>query len=90
MSKKLTELPHPKGSLILGHRSAFALNQLEFLTKCASEYGDIVPLRLGQTPACLLNHPDYIEQVLRKQELFVKRGDLLRNIRHLRNINKIW
>ena len=80
MSKKLTELPHPKGSLILGHRSAFARNQLEFLTKCANEYGDIVPLLFGQTPACLLNHPDYIEQVLRKRELFVKRGDLLRNI----------
>ena len=28
----------------------------------------------------MLNHPDYIEQVLRKRELFVKRGDLLRNI----------
>lgn len=80
MSKKLTELPHPKGNPLLGHRSALVRNQLEFLTKCASEYGDIVPLQLGQTPACLLNHPDYIEQVLKKRELFVKRGDLLRKI----------
>ncbi|MDY6898017.1 MAG: cytochrome P450, partial [Cyanobacteriota bacterium] len=80
MSKKLTELPHPQGNLILGNSSAFARNQLDFLTKCAAEYGDIVPLRLGVTPACLLNRPDYIEQVLKNRELFVKRGDLLRNI----------
>lgn len=45
---------------------------LGFLTRCAREYGDIVPIRLGLTPACLITNPDYIEQVLKDWEKFIK------------------
>lgn len=32
----------------------------------------MVPMRLGLTPACLITNPDYIEQVLKNRELFIK------------------
>ncbi len=37
---------------------------LGFLTKLARQYGDVVSFRLGPIKACLLNHPDYIRDVL--------------------------
>jgi cytochrome P450 len=56
--------PGPEGSWLLGHLPDFKGNLLGFLTRCAREHGDVVSLRLGTTPAVLLNHPDQIEQVL--------------------------
>jgi cytochrome P450 len=56
--------PGPKGSWLLGNLPDFKGDLLGFLTRCAREHGDIVSLRLGTTPAVLLNHPDQIEQVL--------------------------
>ncbi len=44
----------------------------KLLTKFAREGGDIVPVRLGLKQAFLLNHPDYIAQVLSDRELFPK------------------
>jgi cytochrome P450 len=32
----------------------------------------MVPLRLGLTSACLITHPDYIEQVLKDRDTFIK------------------
>jgi cytochrome P450 len=37
---------------------------LGFLTKCAREYGDIVPLRLGHKRVIFISHPSHIEHVL--------------------------
>jgi cytochrome P450 len=37
---------------------------LGFLTRVAKEYGDIAYTRLGHTHSVLLNHPDYIRDVL--------------------------
>jgi cytochrome P450 len=46
---------------------------LGFLTRCAREYGDFVPLQFGFRRGVLLNHPDYIEYVLvTNQRNFVK------------------
>ena len=76
--------PKPKGHFITGHLPEFQRDPLGFLTKCAREYGDFVRLRFGLQPVYLLNHPDYIEEVLtNKSSHFMKprimRGILLGN-----------
>lgn len=72
MTRDLFELSGPEGNTIIGNLGELGQDPLSFLTKWASEYGDIVPLRLGLTPTCLLNHPEYIEQVLKDRNLFIK------------------
>ncbi len=72
MTQDVFELPGPEGNSIVGSLLDFGRDPLGFLTKCAREYGDIVPMRLGLTPTCLLNNPQYIEQVLKDRNLFVK------------------
>ena len=56
--------PGPKGRFLLGHMLDFRANFLEFLTRCAREYGDFVPLRFGPRRLVLLSHPDLIEYPL--------------------------
>lgn len=82
MSQDLLELPGPEGNSLVGNLTQLGEDPLVFLTNCAREYGDIVPLRLGLTPACLLTNPEYIEQVLKDRESFIK-GKGLRALRRL-------
>lgn len=57
--------PGPKKHFLLGHLPEYGKDPLAFLTRCAREYGDIVQLRFPpRTRVYLLNHPDYIEEVL--------------------------
>jgi cytochrome P450 len=56
--------PSPPGHLLGGHLHEFRHDRLGFFTRCARQYGDFVPLRLGPIRAVLLNHPDYFEYVL--------------------------
>jgi len=72
MSQDLQELPGPEGNSLVGNLVQLGQDPLGFLTDCASQYGDIIPLRLGLTPACLLTNPDYIEQVLKDRDSFIK------------------
>jgi cytochrome P450 len=68
-----TLLPGPKGRWLTGHLSAFRAGPLEFLARCAREYGDFVPLRIGFRPVLLVSHPAVIEEVLvHKSRDFVK------------------
>lgn len=71
MTQDVFELPAPPGNTIVGHLLDLAQDPLGFLTQCR-DYGDIVPLRLALTPACVLFNPEYIEQVLRDRETFIK------------------
>ena len=54
----------PKGHLISGNLREFRKDFLDFLTLCARDYGDIVPLRLGLKRIILVNRPEFIEQIL--------------------------
>jgi cytochrome P450 len=54
----------PRGTFLVGHLREFRADRLAFMTRCAREYGDIVPLKLLGHPVFLLNRPDLIEQVL--------------------------
>ena len=48
----------PKGHALLGSLREFHRDQLEFYARCAREYGDVVPVRLGPFPSLLICHPD--------------------------------
>jgi cytochrome P450 len=48
----------------MGQLPAFSKDTLGFVTYCAREHGDFVPLRLGPTRAIVLSHPDLVEEVL--------------------------
>lgn len=54
--------PAPGGFPLLGHIIPLARRPLEFLTACR-DHGDIVTLRLGTSPAYLVNNPDLIHQI---------------------------
>lgn len=81
--KDFRQLPGPKGNFFLGNALQLNKDLLGFITHCAEQYGEIVPLRLGLTPACVINKPEYIEQILQKRELFVKNTPDWRTVRTL-------
>jgi len=56
--------PGPKGKPILGSLFDFRRDMPGFLAKIAKKYGDIVYFKLGPQRAFLLNHPDFIKDVL--------------------------
>src|SRR5438105_15698961 len=65
-------LSGPKRHLLAGNLPEFRRDRLGFLTTCAREHGDVVPLRFGVFRALFINHPDAIEQVLGNSRSFVK------------------
>lgn len=73
---KLTQdpfsLPGPKGNFLLGNLIEFAKDPLSFMTRCAREYGEIIPLHLGKRKAILLTKPEYIQQILKDRATFSK------------------
>jgi cytochrome P450 len=71
MMQDMFALPAPEGDGIAGNLIELGKDPLGFFTRCR-DYGDLVPLRLGLTLSCLLTHPDYIEQVLKDRETFIK------------------
>ena len=81
--KDFRQLPGPKGNFFLGNALQLNKDLLGFSTHCAEQYGDLVPLRLGLIPVCLINKPEYIEQILQQRELFVKNTPDWRTVRTL-------
>jgi cytochrome P450 len=67
----------PKPHWITGHLSHFRAGPLEFLSECARQYGDFVPLRIGLKKLLLVSDPAAIEEVLiTKSRDFVKHWGL--------------
>lgn len=65
--------PGPKGKAPLSHLFSFRRDSLSFLKKIAAECGDIVHFKMGPLRIVLLNHPDFIKEVLSAQHSnFVK------------------
>ena len=60
----IVQPPGPKGAPFVGHLIAFRRNPLDFLRAVARDYGDVVRLKFGPEHAYLINHPDYIRDVL--------------------------
>jgi cytochrome P450 len=57
--------PGPKGHFLIGHMLLILRDPLDFPTRCARDYGDVVRLRFGRMVTYLLSHPEHIELVLR-------------------------
>ncbi len=77
-----TEMPGPKGSPLTGNLAAFRRDPLGSLTRWAREYGDVVRLRFGATPAVLISDPALIEEVLVSQgPAFGRAGIVVRAMR---------
>src|SRR5512132_3467211 len=73
--------PGPPGRILVGNLPEFAHDVLGFLTFCAGKYGDVTRMRLGSYDAYLLNHPDLVDEVLRKhRENFVKHRFFWRHV----------
>ncbi|MBW4623261.1 MAG: cytochrome P450 [Cyanosarcina radialis HA8281-LM2] len=72
MAPDIFELSAPEGNALVGHLLDLGRDPLGFLTACDRNYGEIIPLRLGLTSACLLTNPDDIERVLKDRECFIK------------------
>jgi hypothetical protein len=49
---------------LVGHFPAYGRDPLGFVIRTASEFGGVVPLRLGPFPALLVTDPAAIEEVL--------------------------
>jgi cytochrome P450 len=56
--------PGPRGKPIVGSLLDFRRDPLSFLQSLARDYGDVVRFRMGPQELYLLNHPDYIRDVL--------------------------
>jgi len=54
----------PKNPPVFGHLKEFRANPVQFLERMARTYGDICYFRLGPQDTYLINHPDYIRDVL--------------------------
>ena len=65
----------------MGNLPEFARDLLGFFEGSARRYGDVVGLRLAGRPACLINHPDIIEDVLvTRSSEFVKHSFFWRHV----------
>src|SRR5712692_7651803 len=64
--------PSPPASSGSGHSADFDRDPLQFLTRCAREYGDVVRLQFDQ-PVYLLSRADLVEEVVQgKSGIFLK------------------
>jgi cytochrome P450 len=54
----------PKNLPIIGSLASFRARPIEFLSEIAAKYGDLPYFRLGPYHAYLVNHPDYVRDVL--------------------------
>ena len=71
--------PGPKNLPIVGNLFAFRSDPLGFLTKAAREYGDLVYFRVARQDMHLVNHPDYVREILvANQGNFIKSRALQR------------
>lgn len=75
----------PKGRFLVGNLLEFDRDPLNFLLRCAREYGDVVYFSALGVQIYLLNHPDLIESVLvTNNRNFIKdKGLRIRPIRQI-------
>jgi cytochrome P450 len=69
----------PKNPPFVGHLRAFRSNPLAFLIKAAREHGDLVYFRVARQHMYLVNHTDYVREILvTNQSNFLKSRALQR------------
>jgi cytochrome P450 len=71
--------PGPKNAPVIGSLYSFRSDPLGFLSKASRQYGDLVYFRVMRQHMYLVNHPDYVREVLvSKQNNFIKSRALQR------------
>ncbi len=75
--------PGPRPLLPTSNIIAMRRDRCGFLTRLAREYGDLVYFKLGQQPVFLLNHPDYIRDVLVTHNKNFMKGEGLQRAKRL-------
>jgi cytochrome P450 len=75
--------PGPRANPLLGNFLEFNRDRAGFLTHLAREYGDIVQFRLGLDRFVLLNHPDYVRDVLITHQANFHKGRALTRAKRL-------
>lgn len=75
---KNSELIGPKRRIFSGNYFDFFQNQLEYLSECSKNYGDVVCLRFFHLPIYLINHPDLIEEVFSRQSANFRKAKTVR------------
>ena len=73
--------PGPKGHLLVGCLPEFRRDMLGFLAACVRDYGDVVPIRVGNRRLILLSHPDLIEEVLTARARHTTKTAILQMLR---------
>jgi cytochrome P450 len=74
-----TRPPGPKNPPIVGNLYAFRSDPLGFLSKAAREYGDLAYFKVARQHMYLVNHPDYVREILvANQGNFIKSRALQR------------
>ena len=71
--QSVLSLPGPDTATALAQ---YIQDPLAFMTRCAHEYEEIVPIQMGDDLFCLLTNPEHITQVLTDRLLFIKAQDL--------------
>ena len=77
------EVPGPKTLWPGGHVFYFRRDPLKFFTRLAREYGDAVQFRAGPQRIFLLNHPDYVRDVLVTHHERFQKGRALQRSKRL-------
>lgn len=75
--------PGPKSKFPLNNLINFRQDSISFLRNMAQEYGDITHFRMGPLRVVLLNHPDYIKEVLSTQHSNFIKGRPLEMVKEL-------
>ena len=84
MAIDLSKLPPgPKPVIPLSNFIRFRRDSLGFLKKAAQEYGDVVYFKVGPLRMVLLNHPDFIKEVLSTQHSNFVKGRLFEMIKEV-------
>jgi cytochrome P450 len=77
------EVPGPKAFWPIGHAYSFRRDPLAFLTRLAREYGDVALFKAGPQRVYLLNHPDYVRDVLVTHHTRFHKGRALQRAKRL-------
>src|SRR5206468_9405302 len=73
----------PEGLFGLGFYRTLRRDRLAALAHVARTYGDVATFRLGPQRMALLNHPDYVEDVLVTRARLFKKGRALERAKRL-------
>jgi len=63
-TRRLAEVPGPKGRWLGGNLRDFSADRLGFLDRCFRDFGDVVPIRFAHRRLVIFNHPDMVEEIL--------------------------